>query len=127
MYPTATHAIRRSHGANMIFTTKLRCRFHLAIAALAAAIALPLHAADAPKCKLVRIAEWPVRLQRGLPIMEGAINGKKVGVLLDTGAYASLITKAAADRLELNTRATSEMVLGFGGSSRVFITRVDKF
>jgi predicted aspartyl protease len=102
-------------------------RIRLALAALVAALCLPLHAADPPKCKLVRIAEWPVRLQRGLPIMEGAINGRKVGVLLDTGAYASLITKAAADRLELNTRMTAETMIGVGGTSRVLMTRVDKF
>jgi predicted aspartyl protease/tetratricopeptide (TPR) repeat protein len=107
--------------------TEIGAMIRLVLAVLAAAIGLPLHAADPPRCKLVRIAEWPVRLQRGLPVMEGAINGKKVGVLLDTGAYASMITKAAADRLELNTRMTSETMIGVGGTSRVLMTRVDKF
>jgi len=95
-------------------------------ALLAAAFVLPSLAADPPKCKLVRIAEWPVRLQRGLPIIEGSINGKKIGVLLDTGAYASLVTKAAAEKLGLATRSTSEWMFGVGGESRVFTTRIEE-
>ena len=97
-----------------------------ALAALLAVLAFPSLAADPPKCKLVRIAEWPVRLQRGLPIIEGSINGKKIGVLLDTGAYASLVTKAAAEKLDLATRSTSEWMAGTGGESRVFTTRIEE-
>jgi len=48
-----------------------------AFAALLALFALPSLAADPPKCKFVRIAELPVRLQRGVPVAEGSINGKK--------------------------------------------------
>jgi hypothetical protein len=48
--------------------------------AAACAAPLPALAADPPKCQLIKITEWPVRLQRGLPIIEGAINGKKIGV-----------------------------------------------
>ena len=77
-------------------------------------------------CKLVRAAEWPVRLYRDLPILEGAINGKKVGVLLDTGAYASMVTKPAAQRLGLFTRATWERVVGVGGASQVMLTTIDE-
>jgi predicted aspartyl protease/tetratricopeptide (TPR) repeat protein len=97
-----------------------------ALAVLLAVLAFPSLAADPPKCKLVRIAEWPVRLQRGLPIIEGSINGKKIGVLLDTGAYASLVTKAAAEKLDLATRSTSEWMFGVGGESRVFTTRIEE-
>src|SRR5471030_787080 len=92
-----------------------------ALAVLLAVLALPSLAADPPKCRLVRIAEWPVSLQRGLPIAEGFINGKKVGVLLDTGSYASIITTAAAEKLDLATRATVEVMVGIGGTSRVYV------
>lgn len=95
------------------------------LAALLALHAPAALAADPPKCRLIRIAEWPVKLQRGLPLVEGAINGKKVGVLLDTGAYASLITKASAERLGLPTRATAEVMAGVGGLSQVHVTRID--
>ncbi len=95
-----------------------------ALAALLAALSFPALCADPPRCKLARIAEWPIRLQRGDPIVEGHINGKKIGVLLDTGAYASLITKAAAQKLDLGTWMTNGMATGFGGDSRVEITTI---
>jgi len=96
---------------------------------LAVAFAAPRSAlaADPPKCRLIKITEWPVRLQRGLPVIEGQINGKKIGVLLDTGAHWSGITKAAAERLNLSTRATGEYVTGVGGESRVLLARVEEF
>lgn len=91
-------------------------------AALLALLALPGHGAES--CQLARLAEWPVRLVRGLPVVEGAINGRKAGIMLDTGAYATLITKDAAQRLDLWTRATGEVAAGVGGESRVLWTRV---
>jgi predicted aspartyl protease/lipoprotein NlpI len=95
-----------------------------ALVVLLAVLALPVLAADPPRCKLAKIAEWPIRLQRGHPIVEGYINGKKVGVLLDTGAQTSLIMKSAAQKLELGTWMTSGMAMGFGGDSRVEVTTV---
>jgi predicted aspartyl protease len=96
--------------------------------ALAALLALPfpLFGADPPKCKLLRIAEWPVRLERNLPILEGTINGKKVGILLDTGAFASVVTTAAAETLNLVMEMTRWRALGVGGESRVYMTRIDE-
>src|SRR6266404_2447954 len=95
-----------------------------ALGALLAAVAFPLLAEDPPKCRLVQIDEWPVQLIRGLPVIEGLINGKKIGVLLDTGAYASLITNAAAEKLELSMWGRGEYMTGFGGDSRVRETRI---
>src|SRR6266446_348708 len=95
-----------------------------ALGALLAADAFPLLAEDPPKCRLVQIDEWPVQLIRGLPVIEGLINGKKIGVLLDTGAYASLITNAAAEKLELSMWGRGEYMTGFGGDSRVRETRI---
>ncbi len=98
-----------------------RAAFGIALALLA----MSAYAADAPKCRLARVAEWPVRLLSGTPVAEGEINGKKVNVLLDTGAWSSVITRASADRLELATRRTGRQLEGFGGASRVLTTRVD--
>src|SRR5258708_16895334 len=99
-------------------------RCFLALAVLLAVLAFPSLAADPPKCKLVRIAEWPVNLQRNLPVIEGAIDGKKLGILLDTGAYASLVTKDAAAKLGLLTKATADFVHGFRRESRIHIARL---
>ncbi|HXF77285.1 MAG TPA: aspartyl protease family protein [Usitatibacter sp.] len=96
------------------------------VLALALVLAGSAFAAEPAKCKFVRIAEWPVRLRGGLPIVEGEIDGKKVGVLVDTGAYLSLITNSAAQRLGLETRSTFEWVSGFGGASRVLATRIEE-
>src|SRR5258708_13990111 len=88
-----------------------------ALSALLAALAFPALVADPPACKLVQIAEWRVQLIRGLPVIDGSINGKKIGVLLDTAAFASLITNAAAESLELSTSGNLEFVLGVAGDA----------
>jgi predicted aspartyl protease len=61
----------------------------------------PLAAAEAPKCKLVRVAEWLLRNEYYRPVVDGAINGQKIRILLDTAAASSVIRRAAARRLEL--------------------------
>jgi len=104
-----------SKWANMVFS---------ALGALLAALAFPLLAADPPKCKLALVVEWPVQLIGGLPVIEGAINGKKIGVLLDTGSFTTLITNAAAEKLELSTWPRSGYIAGFGGESRVREVRI---
>ena len=96
------------------------------LAALLAFSALPVLAQQPAKCQLVKIAEWPIKIINNHPILEGTINGKKVGVLLDTGAYASSMTKASADKLDVPTRPTNEIASGFGGSSRVFLTTLEE-
>ena len=58
-------------------------------------------AAAPPECKLIRIEEWPVRMERNLPIIDGAINGNKVGILIDTGSQRSFITRSAVARMVL--------------------------
>ena len=86
----------------------------LALATLLAAPASSALAADPPKCKLVRIAEWPVRLQRNLPIIDGTINGNKVGILLDTGSMASVVTTATAEKLNLPMEASGQRIIEEG-------------
>jgi predicted aspartyl protease len=82
--------------------------------------------AQAPECKLVDVAEWPVRLESGVPITAGAIDGHPVSVMIDTGSAATLVSQAAADRLRLRTRRSSELMSGIGGDSRVLVARLDE-
>jgi predicted aspartyl protease len=70
----------------------------IAFAALLAACAAQ---AEAPQCKLVRSAEWRVRADHNRPVIDGAINGQLVGVLLDTGSTVSLLKRSMAQRLRL--------------------------
>lgn len=83
-------------------------------------------AANASGCKLNRLVEWPVQFRGGLPFIEGAINGQPIRVLLDTGAFASILTKAAAERLGLHSRGTGDFLYGIGGESRIFVARLDE-
>jgi predicted aspartyl protease len=53
------------------------------------------------RCNFLRIAEWPVRLMGGHIVVDGAINGKKVAIILDTGAQRSMMLRSAAVRLDL--------------------------
>ena len=102
------------------------CRSIAALAALMAAFCVPASAADPPHCKVALIAEWPVSLRYNQPVVEGLINGKKVGIMLDTGSFASILTKDAAERMGLGTWMTNQRVVGIGGDSRITITNIEE-
>jgi predicted aspartyl protease len=82
-------------------------------------------AAFAAECKLVRIEEWAVRLERGLPVMDGQINGQKVAILLDTGTASSFVTRTAANTLGL-ARQESGNTMDPRGSGTLETTRIDE-
>jgi hypothetical protein len=86
--------------------------FLVASAVIGGAIASGICTAATSECKLVRIAEWPVRLEHSKLIVDGAINGRKIGVMLDTGAQLSLIMRSAAIRLGLTLRMSDAAQLG---------------
>src|SRR5260370_35183848 len=74
-------------------------------AAMAAVLGLSgTLATAAGECKFVRIAEWQVSPKAAMLVVEGAINGKNVGVALDTAANATWIAGWHADRLGLGRR-----------------------
>ncbi len=56
----------------------------LVLAAIVTAMACSTNAAAG--CTLAKIADWPVRLQRNKIIVDGTINGRKAGIVLDTGS-----------------------------------------
>lgn len=81
----------------------------------------------ASSCKLARIAEWKVKPETGRLIVDGAINGQEIGVLLDTGAVHSLIPRAAADRLGLTRHeAKGYRAWGIGGDTYVEYAVIDE-
>ena len=101
---------------------------YLLAALLAAGFALTTGPAAASNCKMLQIADWPVRPGRGVPIVDGAINGQKIGVMLDTGSSTSLIVRAAAERLGLSRQETRGLrVFGIGGETQAQATIVDEF
>lgn len=92
-----------------------------------AAIAGPAAAQDAPKCRLQKIAEWQVRSIGRHMAVDGAINGQKIGIVLDTGASASVLFRASAKRLGLELKDTRERMFGIGGETKVDLAVVDEF
>jgi predicted aspartyl protease len=100
---------------------------------LAVSLALGLtmatdHVVAASKCRLVRIEDWPIRLVHNHLLVDGAINGQKIGVMLDTGAMRSLILRTSAMRLDLPRHwYAGEWALGVGGTTQVEHAHVDEF
>jgi predicted aspartyl protease len=98
---------------------------------LAVAVAATLVVADAAmaqgKCQFVRVVEWPVRMVRSKILVDGAINGKSVGIVLDTGATRSLVVRATAARLELpRHEAPGIRMFGVGGETKAEIAVIDE-
>ena len=106
--------------------TMKRCIF--AAAAAAIGLALAGAAAEAGKCKVARIAEWSLRAGYYRPVFDGAINGQKIGILIDTGADMSLVRRSAATRLGLTRyQAPGRSVIGIGGESHAEYVHIDEF
>lgn len=98
----------------------------LAFIAVALAFAADV-AGQAPKCQLARIAEWPLRADQYYPVVDGELNGQKVGILLDTGASSSLIARSATARLGLTRqRLDGHRSFGIGGETHVEVVVVDE-
>jgi predicted aspartyl protease len=88
------------------------------IASAAIAIASAASAAASTKCKLVLLAEWKLRTGEWQPVIDGAINGQPIGILLDTGAAVSIVTRSATRRLGLNLfPVQGGQIYGLGGES----------
>jgi predicted aspartyl protease len=95
---------------------------------LGIAIASGICTAAHSDCKLLTIAEWPTRLEHSKLIVDGTINGQKIGIVLDTGAERSLILRSAAMRLGLTLRRVRGLRLfGVGGETEVESAHVDEF
>lgn len=84
--------------------------------------------ADGARCKLAKVVDWPVRMVRNHIVVDGAINGQKIGIALDTGAQISLILRSTAVRLDLPMHeAPGWRMYGVGGESAMEVASVDAF
>jgi hypothetical protein len=78
-----------------------------ASAGICLAVSCGFAAAEAVKCTLAKVAQWPVCTERNLLLVEGAIDGQPVDIMLDTGAARTLVFRTAATRLGLNVAGSS--------------------
>jgi clan AA aspartic protease (TIGR02281 family) len=80
------------------------------------------------KCTLSRIAEWPVRPGTGYAVVDGTINGQKIGVMLDTGAGKTMLSRPEAERLGLVRRdLQGARVVAIGGETHAEMVVIDEF
>ena len=100
-----------------------------AIAAAAVGLALAgAAAAEAARCKVTRIAEWPLRAEHYRPVFDGAINGQTIAILLDTGAAMSLFLRSAAAKMGLTRyEAPGYRAFGIGGETRAETVHIGEF
>ena len=103
-------------------------RRHFLVASLAIDLAVAsANAAAASNCKMSQIADWPVRLERNHLVVDGAINGQKISVMLDTGAQRSLIPRSATERLGLaRQKVRGYRMFGIGGETKVEAVNIDE-
>lgn len=98
------------------------------IATLLLAAAGVAAAAETKNCKLVRVAELATRSAEYSPIVDGAINGRSVGIMLDTGSLRSAIRRPAAVRLGLTLQeAVGYRVFGTGGEAKAEAAVLEEF
>ncbi len=71
-------------------------------------------------CPLDPVAQVPVHLYSGLPLIDGTIAGKPVRMVLDTGADRTLLSEAAVRRLGLRRDSRATRSAGIGGSFAAF-------
>lgn len=91
--------------------------------------ALSHAAGDAGSCRYVPIAKVDVdysdRTRR--VSVTGAINGKPVRMMVDTGAYETRLLRRGADRLDLKLEPTGRYSYGVSGAAVTYRTYVDDF
>ncbi len=107
-------------------------RWRLWGAVFAAALAIPKMAcaqgAWPEDCKLVRMAGLPMTFKAGHVLIQVKVNGQDVPVLLDTGGYASSLTRTTVTRLGIvSHRMNSVIIRDMGGEVADEYVRVEDF
>jgi predicted aspartyl protease len=101
-------------------------------ACLYAALALlpfRAHGADAPRCTYIEIATLPVRYVGPslTPAVDGSIDDVAATMLVDTGAFDTVLTMTGVVKRDLTLHMTGRYAQGISGFSRLYVTRVKEF
>ncbi len=80
-------------------------------------------------CKVGQLAEFPITMSDLRPLMSASINGVNVNLIVDSGAFYSMIKPASAAELKLKTvpAPVGFYVQGVGGDAQVSIANVKNF
>jgi len=78
-------------------------------------------------CQLQSYGEIDAAMQNGKIVAMARLNGKPVPMVVDTGAFGTMLFQSAAGRLGLTLRDTGMTAYGVGGSARVYSARVKEF
>ena len=91
------------------------------------AIALQCPAAEAAGCK-IQTMELPVRMIGSRAVATVGINGTEVPLVVDTGAFFSMLTPSAAEQLHLSTHSLPRgmFIQGLAGKAEAQATTVDR-
>ena len=84
--------------------------------------------ADTPakKCRYVNLKTLPIAFRDQRPTVEGSVNGKKVSMLVDTGAHHTVLIRQGAEELGLKIGHTNRLAYGVGGESLVYRAYIDE-
>ncbi len=89
----------------------------------------PLAHALAQTCTYTPIAKLPLKYSGpGLEITtEGSINGTPAEMLVDTGSFATVLTRTGTERRGIRLYPTGERAQGFGGTSPIYSSLAHEF
>lgn len=85
--------------------------------------------AEPPKCRYTQVGLMPLHYsgpELALSIA-GSINGTPATMLIDTGAFDTVLTSTGAGRRKLSMRATGHYAKGIGGDAAIYQAQVDDF
>jgi predicted aspartyl protease len=84
-------------------------------------------AAEEKHCQLQSDGEMPATFDGRDIVTEAQINGKPVRLIVDTGAWGTLLFESEARKLGLVLRRTGATAYGVGGETQVYSVRVKEF
>jgi predicted aspartyl protease len=96
---------------------------------LIASLALPEAVVAAGSCKIEGLAQVPVTMEAGKPLVAAKINGRDVKFMIDSGAFFSTLAPASAETLDLPREMAPDgfAIQGARGISQAVIARVREF
>jgi hypothetical protein len=85
--------------------------------------------AEAPKCRYIEVGSLPLHYSGPELSLttKGRINGTPATMLVDTGAFDTMLTRTGAESRKLFLRASGSYARGIGGNSPIYMARVEDF